>query len=254
MFRKIRIALLLFVLFFVALSTWLAKARSTDWSRTQWLVVYPINGDGRPATQQYIDGLKADDYLAVEDFLAREGEHYGLTVDRPIEIKLAPQVRAIPPAAPAERSGINVMLWSLQLRYWAWRHDTFNGPGNMKMFVIYHDPEITQHLEHSLGLEKGLIGIVNAFADTRMNETNNVVMAHEFLHLVGATDKYDLATDQPIYPQGYAEPDRQPRYPQEFAEIMGGRIPLTPTTAEMPRHLLGVVVGPETAREIRWIK
>ena len=46
----------------------------------------------------------------------------------------------------------------------------------------------------------------------------------------------------------------EPRYPQEFAEIMGGRIPLSPTQAEMPRSLLETMVGERTAREIGWLK
>ena len=254
MFRKIRIALLLFILFIVAVSTWLSRVRATDWSRTQWLVVYPINGDGHTATQEYIHSLSAATYRPVEEFLTREARHYGLANEQPIEIHLAPQVDAVPPAPPQERRGLAVVWWSLRLRYWVLRHDTFDGPGNMKMYVIYHDPQTTRQVQHSLGLEKGLVGVVNAYADPGMAETNNVVIAHEFLHLVGATDKYDLATDQPVFPQGYAEPERQPLYPQQFAEIMGGRIPLSASKAEMPRHLLGVLVGPQTAREIRWIR
>jgi len=100
MFRRVRIALLLFVLFFVALSSWLTKIRSTDWTRTQWLVIYPINGDGRPATQHYIDGLTVASYRPIEEFLNREAEHYRLNVAHPVDIQLAPQVNAVPPPPP----------------------------------------------------------------------------------------------------------------------------------------------------------
>ncbi|GAB4301026.1 MAG: hypothetical protein Kow0096_21540 [Thiohalomonadaceae bacterium] len=254
MFRKIRIAILLFILFMVATTTWLTQWRSTDWSRSQWMVIYPINGDGRATTAAYIDTLGEDSYGAVVEFLAREAGHYGLPVARPIEVRLAPQVHNLPPAPPPSRQPLEVALWSLQLRWWAWRNDSYDGPGNQQMFVVYHDPAHTERVEHSLGLQKGLIGVVHAYASTQQSEQNNVIIAHELLHLFGATDKYDYASNQPLYPVGYAEPDRTPLHPQQFAEIMGGRIPLSEYEAEIPRHLRGVVVGEQTAREIRWIK
>jgi hypothetical protein len=80
------------------------------------------------------------------------------------------------------------------------------------------------------------------------------VISHELLHTLGATDKYDLINNQPLYPQGYAEPDKEPRYPQELAELMAGRTPLSPSHAEQPESLHDVVIGALTAREINWIK
>ena len=74
------------------------------------------------------------------------------------------------------------------------------------------------------------------------------------LHTFGASDKYDLSTLQPIYPQGYAEPGRNPRLPQEMAEIMGGRIPLDEQTAEIPISLADTLIGPETAQEIGFLR
>jgi hypothetical protein len=99
-----------------------------------------------------------------------------------------------------------------------------------------------------------MIGIIRLFASPKMAAQNNIVMLHELLHTLGATDEYDLSTDQPLYPDGYAQPDLQPRLPQKKAEIMAGRIPLTAHHAEMPESLADVVVGAKTAREIGWIK
>ncbi len=253
-FRHVRIAILLFILFLVGGGSWLTKRRATEWTQTQWLVVYPIAGDQSEATRQYIRTLSDDTYHAIETFLETEAAHYHLPLQQPVEVHLAPQVDALPPAPPRDRQLLKVMWWSLEMRYWAWKHDTYHGLANMQMFVVYHDPRLTPELHESLGLEKGLVGVANVFADPRMSETNNVIIAHEFLHLVGATDKYDLATDRPIYPQGYAEPDKQPRYPQRFAALMAGRIPLSPTQAEIPPDLGFVIIGPATAREIGWLK
>lgn len=254
MFRKVRIAVLLFILFMVAATTWLTQWRSTDWSRSQWLVIYPINGDGSTATEAYLNGLSEESFGAIVEFLAREGAHYGIPAAQPVEVRLAPQVHALPPPPPPSRHPLEVVMWSLHMRWWAWRNDSYDGPGNMQMFVVYHDPAHTERVEHSLGLQKGLVGVVHAYAHERYTQQNSVIIAHELLHLFGAADKYDYASNQPIFPGGYAEPDLQPLHPQQFAEIMGGRIPLSPDEAEIPRHLIGVMVGEQTAREIRWIK
>jgi hypothetical protein len=96
--------------------------------------------------------------------------------------------------------------------------------------------------------------VVNAFASPALAARNNVVISHEFLHTVGATDKYDPATNLPRYPIGFAEPDRQPLYPQRLAEIMGGRIPLSEHRAVMPQSLAKATIGPLTAREIGWLR
>ena len=96
-----------------------------------------------------------------------------------------------------------------------------------------------------------MVGIVNAYASRRHTGANNVIIAHEFLHTLGATDKYHSTTGLPAYPLGYAEPERNPRYPQKLAEIMGGRIPLADDDAVIPKSLRYVMIGPVTAKEIR---
>ena len=95
-----------------------------------------------------------------------------------------------------------------------------------------------------------MIGIVNAYAARRQRGSNNVIIAHEFLHTLGATDKYDPANGQPTAPDGLADPNRTPLYPQETAEIMGGRIPLAADDAVIPQSLKYVIIGPLTASEI----
>jgi hypothetical protein len=107
---------------------------------------------------------------------------------------------------------------------------------------------------HSLGIEKGLIGVVNAFAVEAMDGGNDMVIAHELLHTLGATDKYDPINDAPVFPDGYGNPRQSPLYPQKFAELMAGRRMLSATSWEQPSSLDEVVIGPATAIEIRWRK
>ena len=62
MFKAIRITLLLLILFFVAVSTWLSQSRSTDWNNSLWVKIYPINGDGSAASTRYIEKLRIDSF------------------------------------------------------------------------------------------------------------------------------------------------------------------------------------------------
>jgi hypothetical protein len=254
LFRQVRIIILLLVLFFVAMNSWLTRLRTTDWDNTLWMVVYPINADGSPVTQDYIDGLSSQNFERIKTFFADQGRRYKLGIEAPLTIYLAPQIAQRPPMPQRDGGALAVMLWSLKLRYWALVNDSHEGPApDIRMFVVYHDPDRHRLLEHSVGLQKGMMGVVNAFASRTLEKSNDVVIAHEFLHTVGATDKYNPATNQPLYPDGIAEPARSPLYPQRLAEIMGGRIALSEHDAIMPRSLSSAMIGTKTAQEIRWL-
>jgi hypothetical protein len=124
----------------------------------------------------------------------------------------------------------------------------------VRIFVLYHDPALTPSVPHSLGLTKGLIGVVYAFAAPVMSGANDVVIAHELLHTVGATDKYDPANDAPRFPEGFGDPRQIPLYPQRMAEIMAGRRMLAADRWQQVAGLDEVVVGAATALEIRWLQ
>jgi hypothetical protein len=254
MWRVLRIAALLFILATVAQTAWLARARVADWKETLRVVVYPIDADGSPVTAQYLATLDAGTFRPIETFLRDEAARYGLPLARPVEVRLGPRVTNLPPLPPRDVGPVGAILWSLQLRFWAWRNDRYDGPRpHVRLFVLYHDPARSVRLPHSIGLQKGMLGVVNAFATPGQQGPNNVVIAHELLHTFGATDKYDLATNQPVFPDGYADPARNPPHPQDTAELMAGRIPRSPTQAEMPASLDDAVIGKKTAREINWL-
>jgi hypothetical protein len=96
--------------------------------------------------------------------------------------------------------------------------------------------------------------VVHVFASRSQEAQNRIVMTHELLHTFGATDKYDLTTGLPKYPDGFADPQLFPRYPQQRAEIMAVKMPLSATEARMPDSLEYERVGPATAREIGWVR
>ncbi|MEO1244627.1 MAG: hypothetical protein AAFX56_02995 [Pseudomonadota bacterium] len=253
MFKKIRIAILLFVLLFVAMDTWLTRAYSTDWQDSLYIGVYPINADGSQAAEAYLGRLRTEDFEGVETFIAREAKRYGKTLERPVRVSLGQPVLEQPPSLGDNPNVLRIMWWSLRMRIWAGNvaKDQERFPPDVRIFVRYHSPDSYFPLENSVGVEKGMFGIVNAYASRRLAAQNNVIVAHEFLHTLGASDKYEPGSGQPLGPDGLAEPDRKPLYPQQYAEIMGGRIALSATDAVIPKSLRYAVIGPQTAAEIR---
>jgi hypothetical protein len=256
MFKAIRIAILLLILFFVAVSTWLTQARSTDWNNSLWVKIYPINGDGSEASTRYIKTLSLNNFEGIETFIARETAKFGHTLMRPVRVELGRPIREQPPSMGASPSALDVMSWSLKMRWWASRitSDQDDPDPDVRIFVRYHAPQDSFVLENSVGMQKGMVGIVNAYASPRQAGTNNVIITHEFLHTLGATDKYNPATGQPHNPTGIAEPEKKPQFPQRFAEIMGGRIAFSESDAMVPKNLKYVVIGNRTAQEIRLIQ
>lgn len=255
MWKTIRITVLLIVLVIVAGRTWLDRVQTQSWQSPLWVGIYPLNADGSPAAQRYIEDLSADDFASIGKFFERESHRFGLTLDEPIHIELYPQGTQLPPALARDAGPIGVMLWSLKMRWYAMQASKVPGrtPSRIRIFVLYHDPSSLRTVPDSHGLQKGLVGTVHAFAVKSMAGSNSIVIAHELLHTLGATDKYDLQTGAPLFPAGYGAPDQQPRYPQATAEIMAGQRALSLTDFEMPASLRDVVVGAETAQEVRWM-
>lgn len=252
-FRQMRILGLLLVLLLVSVTTCRTHYLSTSWRAPLYVSIYPIAADSSAVTRAYVDALDAERYKPIDRFFQREAKRYGVAVDDPVKTRLRPQLAQRPPQRAPDASILATVFWSLRLRYWAWRvSGQVAEPEDIRMFVLYHDPALTPVVPHSLGIPQGLIGVVYAFAAPEMDGTNDVVIAHELLHTLGATDKYDPRSDAPTFPSGYGDPLKVPLYPQATAELMAGRRMLSATRWEEPRDLDEVVVGPATALEIRW--
>ncbi len=242
---------LLGILVFVSGQTISRQLRVSSWDRPLTVVVYPIKGDNSIVTSRYVDGLRPEDFSAIERFMRRQAREYGIQGDI-LRIGLAPPVDSLPPEPPAQSGLFKAIVYSLYLRAWAAMHDDRGLPADIRIFVVYHDPDRTPEPPHSLALQKGMIGLVHAFADKSMQPTNNFVINHELLHTLGATDKYDPDTNLPYYPEGLARPFQKNPFHQKKAEIMGGRIPVGQRDAIMPGSLDEATIGSFTALEIHW--
>ncbi len=254
MWKRIRIAILLLLLVLVAGRAWLDIYRTTSWQHAVSVGAFPLNADGSAAATATVRGLTQADLQPVADFIRREAQRYGVALDEPVTIRVyAPPAQPPPLLAPA--SGIlSRLLWSLRVRWYTWRvvNALPRSAPTIALFLLYHDPAGNAVLPHSSGLQRGLAGTVHVYAGGDAAAENNIVTAHELLHTFGATDKYTPGSNAPIYPQGYADPQQLPRYPQRRAEIMAGRMAISATEQVMAANFDEVVVGTLTAREIGW--
>lgn len=247
--------MLLFILVTVAISAWQSQRKVSSWKSTLYVAIYPINADGSAASQKQIDALQQSDADRIGAYFDEQGKQYGLSTLYPVRVTLGPGVHAVPPDLPRSGSMLDAVSWSLRMRYWAWR----NTPGtsirpDVRMYLLYIDPATHDSAPDSVGLAKGHLGLAYLFASRDMQGSNMVVTTHELLHTLGATDKYDPASNMPVFPEGYADPLRNPTLPQDAAEIMAGRIPVDATHANTPTSLADTVIGPKTATEIGWLK
>ena len=253
MFRRLRIAVLLSVLAFVAAAEFLAARRSTDWDETLWVNVYPVAADGADSARAHVDTVSSAEFTDLERFFAEQARVRGLPLDMPFKLNVSKVAIAPPPSLAPDPSALDALVWSLRMRWIAARLEWSNPAPDADIVVlaVFHD-DTSAVLDRSRALEKGLIVVANLFASNGAREQNQVVLAHELLHTLGATDKYDPRTNQPLYPEGYADPDARPRFPQTRAELMAGRIPRSETEAVIPASLRAVVIGAATAHEIGW--
>lgn len=254
MIKTVRIFFWVVVVSAALLQLW-QEYEVLQWRHPLKVALYPVNADGSATSAAYIASLRAEDFEQLAAFFSREAAKYQLPLRRPITFYLGPEIHQVPPAPPAVSAPLHeIILWSLQFRWFGWRHQPEVGvPLDIKLYLLYHDPARQRHLRHSTALHKGRIGRVNLFAENSQHSVNAVIVAHELLHTLSAADKYDLNTHQPQFPQGYAEPYAQPLYPQSMAELMAGQIPQSAQTSRMAKSLDEVVIGRPTAREIGWL-
>jgi hypothetical protein len=98
----------------------------------------------------------------------------------------------------------------------------------------------------------GRVGVARVELDRTTVDLALFVAAHELFHTLGASDKYD-ADGRTRFPEGLADPDRVPLFPQPAAEIMARNRVVSAVEEVAPGDIDELRVGPLTAREIGWL-
>lgn len=251
--KSFRVALLLALL---ALAVHFLLTRAglgpPNWDAPLIVAIYPYNADGSEEVTNYIEDLSDASYAPLAKFFQREAAKYPNTPNPPFYIYHGHELESAPAPPPYPANLLQRARWGLSVRWWHWRFLDNERDPDIIIVARYRSANENAAMLHSVGFGEFRLALARVVADERNGGRNQLTLAHEILHTVGASDLYELETGLPRHPEGYAEPDRQPRYPQQAAELMAGRIPVTRGRARQPNRLSSAVIGEYTAREIKW--
>lgn len=250
--KQIRVLLLLMLLTPLVYAFSLPSDPVPKWDRTKVVAIYPFNSDGSEAAARMIASLELDDLQKIEEFLRDQANSYALPLRTPFSVRLGQPITTAPDT-PDSDLGLNGLKWALGLRWWHWRLNTQGLDPDIVVVASFSELSDNPKRLHSIGMPKPRLALVKLIAHPDHMERNLVTLTHEILHTVGANDHYAASTGFPAWPDGFADPNRDPRYPQTVAELMGGRIPLSAEIAREARFLEETLIGPGTARDIGWL-
>lgn len=249
--------MLLGVLAIVALyavkDVWRRKQRN-DWQRElQVALVIAARG---PVAPEALAALRSE-VPKLESRLAAEFARYGRR-GRPFSFHVYGPVAVDEGAPQAASDG----LVDLAKHAWALRRftgelderaDVPSAGFDSRLYLVVRPPASEARLfVEGQSEQGGRVGIAEAELDVSMAPFVLFVAAHELMHTLGASDKYD-ARGRARVPDGLAEPELVPRYPQRYVEIMARNRPVAPDREEPPSSLDELRVGAVTAAEIGWL-
>jgi hypothetical protein len=261
-FFRVRVGVLLTVLFVVvlyAVRDYRSRRARNDWTHTVDVAVVLVHVEGRPAIEGSLAATLRARAEGLEDRLHAEARRYRSDALKPFRLRvLGPvEVKAAAPT-PASGSAVDLASQALDLRRWLADVDPRAAVDpdlwDTRIYVSVRAPasELRSVVEGQ-SQEGGRIGVVDVELDASMIDLTLFVTTHELMHTLGATDKYDAA-GRTVVPDGLAEPDRVPLYPQRFAEVMGRNRPVSPSAEVVPASIDELAVGARTAAEIGWLR
>jgi hypothetical protein len=257
LFFRIRVGILLTILVGVVLWAWRdvrSRRARTDWNHTLGVAIVVVRTS---ALDEQAVALFRKRASALEDRLADEMRRHHPGAPRPFALTVLGPVDGVDPPT-IEGDGI-VAAAQHSMDLWKYTGDIDARASlaasayDSRIYVAVRAPasEARQMVEGD-SEDGGRVGTVRVELDPSMVDFAWFVVAHELLHTLGATDKYD-ASGRVVIPDGLAEPDAAPRYPQRFADVMTRGRPVSATEESLPAALDELAIGPATAREIGWL-
>lgn len=254
---RIRVGVLLAVLVGVVL--WAVHDQRSRRGRNDWdhtLEIALVLVEAAPVPPDAVDAVRAR-VPALEERLTSELRRRRADAPRPFRFVVKGSVAATSPVPTAASDGvIDLAKHAYALGAWARDVDARAGVDasayDSRVYLVVRPPASAERQEVEGESEQGgRIGTVAVELDASMADFVLFVAAHELFHTLGASDAYD-ATGLARVPEGLPEPERQPLYPQRFAEVMARNLVLAPGDERPPESLDELAVGPTTAHAIGW--
>jgi hypothetical protein len=255
-FFRVRVAVLLLVLFGVALYAWndvRSRRARHDWANPLEVAVVVLAEPG-------VDTAALDAFRerlpALEERLASEKLRYQPGSWKPFAFTM---FGPLPPSGPAPKleedgffalAGHSYALWRYFGEVDERAHLTARAYASRIYVTVRAPRDANRTLVEGESEQDGRIGNVDVELDPGSVDFALIVVAHELMHTLGATDKYD-PQGHPKVPEGLAEPELGML--QTRVEIMAQTRPVAADLFVQPDTLDDVAVGSTTALEIGWI-
>jgi hypothetical protein len=256
LFFRIRVAVLLFILFVVvlyAIRDFRSRRARNEWDHTLAVAVVLIrDGDVDAAS---VEALRAR-APALRDRLEAEMQRYRAG-PAPFTFRVLGPIAGVSRAPEPQGDGpIDLGKQALALSSWLRDVDPKAGVNpdlfDSRIYVRIKPPTgDAREFVEGRSEENGRVGFVDVDLDAEMVDIALCVVAHELMHTLGATDRYDAA-GRTLIPDGLGEPERVPLYPQRFFEVMARNRVVAPGHEQPPDTLDQLAVGRITAHEIGW--
>jgi hypothetical protein len=252
-----RVASLLTVLALVLLYAWNDRRRRlarTEWKRPlNYALVLVRNGPVPTRTTQLFDKRVAAIEQKLDDEYRRRGGAFA-----PFHFAVFGPVDTVRPPPEAPEEGLLALVEHTWARF-VWQREIdgaisldargFDG----RVYVVMKPASGATSYVEGLSELGGVVGMASVEIDESSVDFALIVTAHELMHTLGATDKYD-ATGHTRAPDGLAEPELSPLYPQRYTELMARGRSVAPGVEEPPSSIAEVRIGDATAREIGWLR
>ncbi len=259
-FFYVRVTVLSAILLGVLAYAWLDHERRH--SRTLWqepLTVGMVVLDfGKGGVDEAVLASLAARASALGERLSREFARYR-DADQPM-IRVLPYGPVHVKRRPPEPQGEG--LWAaLRYSYELWRYtsqvdDAADVPSrglDSRIYVVAEPVDDAERKQvEGYSQDGGRIGIARVQLDDSTIDLGLFVVAHELMHTLGASDRYD-EFGRTLIPEGLGNPEQRPLYPQQTADVMARNRVLEPGTEIPPETLEELSVAPQTAAEIGWL-
>lgn len=253
--QRLRVLALVVVLACVvlyAVRDYRSRRARTDWDHTLEIAVVLV--DDGTVDRVAVEMLK-NRTQALADRLTRESHRYAPDIPPPFHFTIkGPVLGAKAPPPPINPGFFANMQHTWDLSRYTSAIDTLATMDpdvyDSRIYVSLRNGNRGNSVEGA-SQPNGRVGTVDVELDRSMIDTTLFVIAHELFHTLGATDKYDEKGHCRI-PEGLAEPDRMPLYPQAFAELMARNRAVGLGEETIPTSIDELAVGLKTAQEIRW--
>jgi hypothetical protein len=259
-FYTLRVSALLAVLVLVLVYAWhdfSARRERAAWNKPLQVAVVLVRLGNRDATSLAAVARFRQRVAVLEERLHDELGRYRTAPERMLRFDVYGPVNAevAPPQLECDS------LWcSAQHTFALWRYtravDAAAGlptrAFDSRIYAVLEPVTSERKFVEGFSEQGGRVGVARVQLDESTVDLGLFVLAHELMHTLGASDKYD-AEGAALIPFGLGDSEQTPLYPQLRAEVMARNRVLAPGQEAVPDSLSELSVGSWTAREIGWL-